>query len=53
MDIGIDQLGNVYAARRGGHIIRKYASDGTLLSNIETYAPMLSFHLYLRELVKS
>ena len=53
MDIGVDQQGNVYAARRGGHIIRKYASDGTLLTNIETYAPMLSFHLYLRELVKS
>ncbi len=53
MDIGIDHQGHVYAARRGGHIVRKFAPDGTLLVNIETYAPILSFHLFIRDLVKS
>jgi eukaryotic-like serine/threonine-protein kinase len=53
MDIGIDQQGFVYAARRGGHIVRKFAPDGTLMVNIETYAPILSFHLFLRDLVKN
>lgn len=41
MDMGVDDQGNLYAARRGGHLIRKLAPDGSLITTIETYAPLV------------
>jgi eukaryotic-like serine/threonine-protein kinase len=49
LDIGIDHQSFVYAARRGGHLIRKYAPDGTFVASLETYAPILAFDIFLRE----
>jgi eukaryotic-like serine/threonine-protein kinase len=49
MDIAVDGNGHLYAARRGGHIIRKFKSDGTFVGNIETYNPIQNFALYIRE----
>lgn len=40
-DLGVDGDGNLYAGRRGGHLIRKFAPDGQLLATIETYVPMV------------
>ncbi len=53
MDIAVDDAGFLYAARRGGHIIRKFKSDGTFVGNIETYNPIQNFALYVKEPVKS
>ena len=41
LDLGIDSEGILYAARRGGHLIRKFAPDGSLLETVETYAPVV------------
>ncbi len=41
LDLGVDGEGVLYAARRGGHLIRKFAPDGTLLDTVETYAPVV------------
>ncbi len=49
MDIAVDAQGFVYAARRGGHIIRKFNPDGTFITNIETYNPIQNFALFIRE----
>jgi eukaryotic-like serine/threonine-protein kinase len=49
MDIAVDHQGFVYAARRGGHIIRKFNPDGTFMGNIETYNPIQNFALYINE----
>jgi serine/threonine-protein kinase len=51
MDIAVDDEGFVYAARRGGHIVRKFNPDGTLMMNIETYNPIQNFTLFVREAV--
>lgn len=41
LDLGVDDAGYLYAARRGGHLIRKYDPSGRLLATIETYAPLV------------
>ena len=41
LDLGTDDLRNLYAARRGGHLIRKFAPHGQLLDTLETYAPIV------------
>ncbi len=41
LDLGVDGDGFLYAGRRGGHLIRKFAPDGSLFTTIETYAPLV------------
>jgi hypothetical protein len=41
LDLGVDLDGNLYAGRRGGHLIRKFSPEGELLDTIETYAPLV------------
>lgn len=41
LDLGVDAEGVLYVARRGGHLIRRYAPDGALIDTIETYAPVV------------
>lgn len=41
LDLGVDDRGYLYAARRGGHLIRKYDLSGRLLATMETYAPVV------------
>jgi serine/threonine-protein kinase len=41
LDLGVDGEGCLYAARRGGHLIRKFSPAGELLDTIETYAPLV------------
>ena len=41
IDLGVDDVGHLYASRRGGHLIRKYDLAGRLLETIETYAPVV------------
>jgi len=41
LDLGTDEHGFLYAARRGGHLIRKYDPQGELVETIETYAPVV------------
>ena len=41
LDLGVDDMGYLYASRRGGHLIRKYDLSGRLVENIETYAPVV------------
>ena len=41
LDLGVDDEGYLYAARRGGHAIRKYDTSGRLLATLETYAPVV------------
>ena len=41
LDLGVDSGGYLYAGRRGGHLIRKFAPDGSLFTTIETYAPLI------------
>ena len=41
LDLGVDDAGFLYAARRGGHLIRKFDPQGQLLETIETYAPVV------------
>jgi len=38
LDLGTDEHGNLYASRRGGHLIRKFDPQGQLIDTIETYA---------------
>jgi len=49
VDLGVDDSGYLYAARRGGHLIRKYDPAGRLLQTFETYAPMVQMIVDLRE----
>ena len=53
MDLAVDAQGHLYAARRGGHIIRKFSPDGAFIGNIETYNPIQNFALFIREPVPS
>lgn len=48
LDLGVDSEGVLYAARRGGHLIRRYARDGALIDTIETYAPVVHMLLDAR-----
>ena len=41
LDLGVDDKGYLYAARRGGHLIRKYDTAGRLMETMETYAPVV------------
>ncbi|MDF1522205.1 MAG: protein kinase [Trueperaceae bacterium] len=41
LDLGTDDEGFLYAARRGGHLIRRFDPRGTLVDTIETYAPVV------------
>jgi eukaryotic-like serine/threonine-protein kinase len=49
LDIRVDQEGYVYVGRRGGHIIRKFAPDGTMVATIETYAPLMGMAVHIKE----
>jgi serine/threonine-protein kinase len=48
LDIGIDDLGMLYAARRSGHLIRKYDPSGRLVATLETYAPVVQMVIDIR-----
>lgn len=41
LDLGTDEEGFLYAARRGGHLIRRFDPQGQLVDTIETYAPVV------------
>ncbi|MBA2668023.1 MAG: protein kinase [Trueperaceae bacterium] len=41
LDLGVDRAGVLYVARRGGHIIRRFMPDGTMLETVETYSPIV------------
>ncbi|HWG84664.1 MAG TPA: NHL repeat-containing protein, partial [Deinococcales bacterium] len=45
LEIAVDPEGNVFAARRGGHLIRRYAPDGRLTATIDAYAQVLSLSI--------
>ncbi len=49
MDLGLDFEGNLYAGRRGGHIVRKFAPSGRFLDSLETYAPLVQMVVDPRE----
>ncbi len=49
VDLGVDDDGYLYAARRGGHLIRKYDPAGKLLRTFETYAPVVQMFVDMRE----
>lgn len=49
VDLGVDDSGYLYAGRRGGHLIRKYDPAGRLLETFETYAPMVTMVVDVRE----
>jgi eukaryotic-like serine/threonine-protein kinase len=48
LDLGMDDKGFLYAARRGGHLIRKYDLAGRLVETLETYAPVVQMLLDVR-----
>ncbi|MEX2503095.1 MAG: protein kinase, partial [Trueperaceae bacterium] len=48
LDLGVDHEGNLYAARRGGHLIRKFAPDGSLAATLEAYAPLVQTIVQIR-----
>jgi serine/threonine-protein kinase len=48
LDLGVDAIGTLYAGRRGGHLIRKFAPDGTLEDTLETYAPLVQMVVDVR-----
>ncbi len=48
LDLGVDDAGYLYAARRGGHLIRKFDPAGRLLETIETYAPVVQMVIDVR-----
>ena len=48
LDIGLDDQGMLYAARRSGHLIRKYDPSGRLVATLETYAPVVQMLIDIR-----
>ncbi len=52
LDLGVDDSGYLYAARRGGHLIRKYDLSGRLISTMETYAPVVQMLVDIKKLVR-
>ncbi len=48
VDLGVDDVGNLFAAERGGSAIRKYAPSGELLATLETYAPIVQLRVEVR-----
>ncbi len=49
VDLGVDDTGHLYAARRTGHLIRKFDPAGRLLQTFETYAPIVQMMVDVRE----
>lgn len=49
VDLGVDDAGHVYAARRSGHLIRKFDPAGRLLETFETYAPLVQMMVDVRD----
>ncbi|GEM45188.1 protein kinase domain-containing protein [Deinococcus cellulosilyticus] len=41
--IDVDHEGHIYAARKGGQLIRKYSADGQLMGMLDALAPVLAF----------
>ena len=48
IDLGVDNAGFLYAARRGGRIISKFDRSGRLFETHETYAPVVQMFLDAR-----
>jgi serine/threonine-protein kinase len=48
LDLGVDASGRLYAARRGGHYVRRFAPDGRLEATLETYAPLVQMIVDVR-----
>lgn len=48
LDLGVDDEGFLYTARRGGHLIRKFDPAGRLLEAFETYAPVVQMMVDVR-----
>ena len=53
LDLGVDDKGFLYAARRGGHLIRKYDLAGRMVETLETYAPIVQMLVDVRVSVPS
>ncbi len=53
LDLGVDDEGHLYVARRGGHYIRKYHPEGELIDTLETYEPVVQFSVDVRQPVAS
>jgi eukaryotic-like serine/threonine-protein kinase len=53
LDLGVDRAGTLYVARRGGHIIRRFARDGTMLETLETYSPIVHMALHIKRTTTS
>ena len=49
VDLGVDDTGHLYAARRSGHLIRKFDPAGRLLQTFETYAPVVQMMVDVRD----
>lgn len=49
LDLGVDDAGYLYTARRGGHLIRKFDPAGRLLETFETYAPVVQMAIDVRQ----
>ncbi len=49
VDLGVDDAGHLYAARRSGHLIRKFDPAGRLLETFETYAPVVQMVVDVRD----
>ena len=49
VDLGVDDSGYLYAARRGGHLIRKFDPAGRLLETFEAYAPLVQMIVDVRD----
>ena len=49
VDLGVDDAGHLYAARRSGHLIRKFDPAGRLLETFETYAPVVQMFVDVRD----
>ena len=49
LQISADHEGNVYAARPGLHQIQKFNSTGRALPHLETYEPVTSLAMYVKE----
>ncbi len=43
LDLAVDDRGRLYAARRGGTVVRRFAFDGTLEATLDLHAPLVRF----------
>ncbi len=48
VDLGVDEMGNLFTAERGSSAIRKFSPGGELLATLETYAPILQLRVDVR-----